>query len=864
MRLTHPVFVCLVSVLGIALISHLRAQDPGHNSGKATNPPHGPVAVAARAAGQKPGSAPLARLPDSYGKIPLSFEANKGQTDSRVRFVARGGGYSVYLTSSEVLLSLHRFHQGAVKPDALESPRQRRADLAAMAKNADWATVRMRLIGSNPDAQSNGFDLLPGKVNYLIGKDPRKWHTDVPTYAKVRLSQVYPGVDMVYYGNQEGHLEHDFVVAPKADPSQIEFDMRDQDRAPTFTGGELRLATKAGEVKLRAPFAYQIIGGQRKQVEAAYEDAGSGHIRFRLGSYDDQQPLVIDPVLVYSAVFGGSQGANVVAMAVDAKGNVYVTGPTFSSDFPLVDAIQSAPGDIGPGVATATFISKLNPSGTALLYSTYLGGAGTFPEGIAVDSSGRIYVCGSASSIPVVNAYQPTFGGGFGDAFVSVLTPAGNALEWSTYLGGPELDNASAMALDSSGNVYVSGTTRGDFPALHSDYPQGTPGAFVAKFSSAGALEYSSIVNENSAASINAMATDSNGSAYLAGNTENPVTTPGAFRSTCGTQQECAWVAKVSPIGDSLIYSTTLGAAPLGATGIAVDSDLNAYVGGETGSGLTVWSTGFQRIYGGGGDGFVVKLNATGSNLIWSTYLGGSGYDVVTGLALDRYRQVYVSGYTCSPNFPLKAPIHTFAGCPGGNPQAFVTTLSSSLSSIGYFSTYFGGAGTYDTEIAVDPALNVYVAGNDGGSVPPTPGAYTAGSGIFISKLVIMDDVAVALSATPTPVAHGSNLTYTIVVTSKGPDFGVNLRATDTLPAGTTFVSYSAGGGTCTAPAVGGTGYLYCTLGQLNAGATWTVQLTVKVAAASGTVLSDNATAASNMQDFVPANNSANITTKVD
>ena len=285
-----------------------------------------------------------------------------------------------------------------------------------------------------------------------------------------------------------------------------------------------------------------------------------------------------------------------------------------------------------------------------------------------------------------------------------------------------------------------------------------------------------------------------------------------------------------------------------------------------------MWSTGFQRTYQGGTtDGFVVKLNAKGSNLIWSTYLGGSGDDFIQGLALDQYRNVYVSGYTSSPNFPLKAPIQSYTGTSDYQPyQYFVATLSPSLSSIPYYSTYFGSQtwnyqGQLWAKIAVDPALNVYLTGVDQNTVQPTSGAYTAGSSrdIFVSKLVIMDDLALGVSATPSPVTHGGNLTYTIAVTSKGPDFGANVRVADTLPAGTTFVSYNAGGGSCVAPAVGGTGTINCTLPQLNKGATWNVKLTVKVSAASGSTLSNTAAAISNMQDFVPGNNSGTLTTHV-
>ncbi len=832
------------------------------------------VSVPAAADGAIP-SASLARVAKDYGKLPISFEANQGQTDKSVQFLARGAGYTLFLRPGEAVLSLHTPQANAGKPAGAVVPGTLRHTPKELPAATPASTVRLQLIGSNTTAEAKGVDPLPGKSNYLMGNDPAKWHTDVPTYAKVRYSNVYPRIDLVYYGNQEGRLEHDFVVAPGADPNQIVFELRDQDQMPALKDGGLNLRTKAGDLRLREPVAYQVIGGENRPVLASYVAANSGHVRFRVGDYDSHFPLVIDPVLAYSAVFGGSQEDWAAAIAVDAAGNVYVTGATSSSDFPLVDPYQSTPIESTPIGSGAAFVSKLNSSGTALLYSTYIGGGGTYPWAMAVDSSGRIYLSGQTQgNLPVVNAFQPTFIVGEVDAFISVLNASGNALEWSTYLGGPGWDSAIAMALDPSGNVYVTGYTLGGLPTLHSIVPHGTPGPWVAKFDRAGALQYSSIIIGSDNAESRALAADSKGSAYVTGFSRDPATptTPGAFRSTCPVA--CTWVAKVSPAGDNLVYATTLGAGPLDGEAIAVDSDLNAYVGGTTGPGLPVWSTGFQRTFGGGTmDGFVVKLNATGSNLIWSTYLGGSGDDVILGIALDRYRQVYVIGYTCSPNFPLKASIQTFTGCPQGKPQAFVTTLSSSLGSIQYYSTYLGGPRIFywGGRIAVDPALNVYVAGPDMTNVQPTPGAYSVGSSYmtqnnykaFVSRLTIMDDLALALSASPNPVPNGSNLTYTIGVTSKGPDFGVNVRLSDTLPAGTTLVSYDAGGGTCSAPAPGSTGTLNCTLSQLNKGATWNVNLTVKVNAAAGTTLSNTAATISNMQDFVISNNSATITTRV-
>jgi uncharacterized repeat protein (TIGR01451 family) len=783
------------------------------------------------------------RLSSSYGKLPISFEANHGQTDARVRFLARGAGYNVFLTSSEVVLALHRSHGDDMQSHRLPSSMLHGTAAGISEAAVETATVRMQLIGSDPSNRVEGMDALPGKANYLIGNDPRKWHVDVPTYAKVRFAQIYRGIDLVYYGNQEGRVEHDFVVAPGADPKQIKFELRAEDQTAVLNDGELALHTKAGDLRLCAPVAYQEIGGTRKRVQASYEADESANIHFNGGPYDSHLPLIIDPVLVYSAVFGGGGNDLLASMTVDPAGNVYLIGQTSSVDFPLVNPYQSAPAQ--------AFVSKLNSGGTALLYSSYLDAG--LPHGIAVDGNGRAYFAADAS----------VFGA---PALIAALNPSGNALVWSTNLGDSE--SARAITLDSHGSLYVTGITGSSSPV------------FIRKFNNAGVLQYAYTYNLGAASGAisSAIAADSNGSAYITGYSfvHAVPTTPGAFRSSCN-QYACAFVAKLTPGGDSLEYSTVLGDFPGYTHGIAVDSDGNAYVGGEAyAPGLPVWSSGFQRTYGGGQvSSFVVKVNTTGSNLVWSTYLGGTGvdsYDRLTGLAIDKYRQVYVSGFSCSHNFPLKAPIQTKTptGC-----QLFVTTLSPSLSSIQYYSTFLGGPAVYRTfflqGIAVDAALNVYVAGPDDNNVQPTPGAYSIGSSsmaagfakVFVSKLTIMDDLAVALSASPTPVPHGSNLTYTIGVTSKGPDFGVNVRLSDTLPAGTTFVSYDAGGGTCTAPPVGSAGTLNCTLAQLNSGTTWYVKLTVNVGANSGTTLSNMAATISNMQDFVTSNNSATITTHV-
>ncbi len=796
------------------------------------------------------------RISSEYGKLPISFEVNQGQTDGSVQFLARGAGYTLFLTPGEAVLSLNAVHAKAAQPGSPIGPRDARASGGKVEPILPSSTVRLQLIGANTRAEVVGVDALPGKSNYFIGNDPAKWQTDVPTYAKVRYSDVYPGIDLVYYGNQEGRLEHDFIVAPGADPNAIGIGLRANEGPVADGNGGLTLHTQSGELTLNKPVVYQEVGGERNIIPAAYEVAANDEIRFRLGSYDKDAPLIIDPVLEYSAVFGGTGNDEVFAIAVDTAGNAYVTGNTSSSEFPLVHPFQTS----GPAGWQSAFVSKVNASGTALLYSTYLGGglnivvSGT---GIAVDSTGRAYVVGynRGGSFPVKNAYQAAPGNGF-DAFLTVFNPAGNSLVYSTLLGGDPGHNQDslgwAISLDGSQNAYIGGTSGLGFPATHTLVSNGT--SFVAKFNGAGVLQYSTVFGDSDFPShISALSTDAAGAVYF-----------GGF-----TYQETALAGKLNPGGASLSYSKLLPSAGRSwVYGIAVNSDGEAYVAGSTEAGFPTTKNAFQKTFGGpsgGRDGFVAKLNSAGTALVYSTYLGGTDYDDIAGMAIDQYRQVYVTGYTQSQDFPLKAPLQARTSAYA---QFFVTTLSSTLNSIVYYSTYFGtgsnrvGGGPM---IAVDKALNVYLTGFAGG-IPITPGALTrpeTSNNIFISKFVIMDDVTLGLSGTPSPVVHGSNLTYTIAVTSKGPDFGYNLRVADTLPAGTTFVSYGAGGGTCVAPAVGGTGTLNCTLPQLNKGGTWNVTLTVKVNAASGTNLSNTAAAISNMQDFVPSNNTGTLTTRV-
>jgi uncharacterized repeat protein (TIGR01451 family) len=683
----------------------------------------------------------------------------------------------------------------------------------------------------------------------------------VPTFEKVRYAGIYPGVDLVYYGNQEGVIEHDFVLQPGANPGVVSLALENADKIIAGEDGRVTLQTKSGNLELQKPVAYQVVDGRRTTVPVSFALADGGRLSFRLGGYDRNVPLVIDPVLRYTWAIGGSdsQGSTVSAIAVDSSQNTYIVGTSFSGSFPLDHPYQAncnCPG--GFGIDGSGFITKVNAAGNAFVFSTYFGLPvdtfdpnghesvdDPFVAGVAVDSAQRVYFAG----------YDPSTIGNY----VALFNATGSALLYQVKLHG----RVAAIALDASNNAYVTGLADGTFTPLHSIAPTGS--VYVEKVSSTGVVEYASVfgTSSNGVPVPSSIAVDSTGAAYITGDTRQASypTTTGAYQRSCVT--DCAFVAKISPAGNQLVYSTflagtsTVGSMNSQGTAIKVDSAGEAFVAGIALTGFPVTANAFQKtgttsMGGVNYNGFVTKLNAAGSGVVYSTLLNGGGNtdNRIFGMALDAHRTVYVTGSTNATGFPLKAPISQKCG-------GFLTTLNPTLSSIGYYSILVGGRA-----VAVDSALNAYVTG---GICPATAGELKVGTtlDVTVTKIVIMDDIAVRIIASPSPVAHGANLTYTISATSNGPDFGYNVHLDDVLPAGTTFVSDNAGGGTCTAPAVGGTGTLHCTLGTLNKGSTYTVTLTVKVNAAAGATLTNKATGGSNMQDYTSNNNAATATTQV-
>jgi len=709
---------------------------------------------------------------EEFGRLPLSFEANYGQADQPARFLARRSGSVCFLSPGEITVQFSyraaRAAQTAPR-DLVPTQSGSQATASDVTKLSaggvgETATLRMELLGSNRNAAMEGLDPLPGKSNYFIGKDPAGWHRNIPTFSKVRYRNIYPGIDLSVYGNQQ-HLEYDFVLAAGADPEAIRLAARSragkessQSEVQLDAQGDLLIGPAAKAVRQRAPRAYQLIEGKRVPVICSYLLLGQGKVAFRVGAYDRLRELIIDPVIESSTYLGGSGSDTGIDVAVDGPGNIYVCGNTSSLNFPTAQPKQATYG----GGSSDVFVAKLNPTGDTLLYSTYLGGNDaeliSVTAGVAVDSSGSAYIAGQTTSAnfpTTAGSFRPTPAGA-SDAFVAKLSPQGDSLAYATYLGGAANDNGWGLAVDGSGNAYVTGVTIStNFPTLNAvqssikrdSSNNVTQDAFVTKLNAAGSgLVFSTYLGGNRSDYGLGITVDALSNVYLVGNsTSTDLATSGSAQSVYGggTTFGDAFVAKLNATGSGIVYLTYLGGTQdEEGRAVAVDDQGNMYAAGYTRSSNYPSLNPVQSNFGGGTcagapcpDAFVTKLSAGGA-FVYSTFIGGNGDDRAQGLAVDASGNAHVSGFTNSTNF--RAIGSSQIGLAGGY-DIFISKLNSTGQAYIY-SALLGGSGDDQAfGLALDAAGSVFVTGQTGSADFPTLNAYQgsrAGSTDgFVAKL---------------------------------------------------------------------------------------------------------------------------------
>lgn len=798
----------------------------------------------------------------SFAHLPLIFEPNQGQTDSQVKFVARGPRYALFLTRKSAVLKLRT---------------------SASANSV----LTMDVVNANPDAEIAGADLLPGKSNYFIGNDPSQWRRNVPQFSRVRYRNIYRGVDLVYYGNQ-GEMEYDFQVAPQTDPGQLALKFHTADKLSITDAGDLIVPVSGGNAQLHAPRIYQLVDGRQQKVSGRFAIRTNDTVGFELGNYDRSRTLVIDPILTYSTFLGGSgdEACSIIlgtgtplsgcpAVAVDSGSNAYIAGSTTSVDFPTVAPFQTTK----KGTANI-FVAKFNSAANTLLFSTYLGGSGTdYTAGVAIDQGFDVVVAGTTNSTnfpttvanakanpPTQQAFQTTpQNSGADHVFVSEFDPAGSALLYSTYLSGNGIDKASGLAVDSIGNAYVTGTTTStntppssSFPATTGSIQTSSKAAnqfFLTKvsplLSGTSSVPYSTYIGGSTPSSGSTVgggvAVDSSSNAYITGGTDfTDMPVLNAFQATNNGGLD-AFVTKINPApvtGSQLQYSTYLGGAgdDIGY-GIAVDST-NSYITGSTTSSTNFPAAGtgvFQSTYAGGtSDAFLIKLTnpvTTGTTpgsvtMAYSTFIGGTGTDVGLAVAVDNVQGARITGWTNSPDITeLNANVQSgFAGVTDAFVARIDTTATTSTAP-GHYFTYLGGTGNdYGTGIAVDPLSASYVAGEtNSGSFnaspvnPPFQNGLNGSSDAFLSKLGPLLSLSLSVpTISPNIVGVGNQVTFEYTITNTG-DTANAVSFTDTLPtSGASFVSATVSSGSCSSASGGVVG---CFIGSLNAGATATATI---------------------------------------
>jgi uncharacterized repeat protein (TIGR01451 family) len=813
---------------------------------------------------------------------PLAFEENRGQFAAATRFVARGAGYDIALTDADATLALHRLGRNANGTTSA-------------------ATVRMTVAGAGANAHTSlaGEDVLPGVVHHYRGASAShaRIAATARTFTRVTRPNVYDGIDLVYYGNQQ-QLEYDFIVAPGRDPQAIRLQFEGTSNLTIDEEtGDLLLQVDGGDpVRQHKPYSYQIVDGAKREIASRYVIAANNEVRFDVASYDRSRPLVIDPTLVYSSYFGGTSQEQISAIALDAAGNIYVTGVTEdNAGFPTTpDAFQ--PTKPGPATSKDAFVAKFNPTGTALIFSTFLGGSDDENEterlgSIAVDAAGYVFLTGSTLSadFPVTpDADDATFSGdagaGSGDAFYTKLAPNG-AMVYSTFIGGDKRELGTGIAVDNDGNVYISGRTNSTpadgFVITPNAYDNtlGGADAFLVKFNKFNQKVYATYLGganpENTYDKLGGVACDNNGRAYLTGDTwstDFPIV--GGAQPTFGGGYD-AWVAVIDTTksgAQSLVYSSYLGGTNTDAGyGIAYAGNGQFVVVGETRGAFTVKNALYPTYGGGLRDGFIAKYDSTQTgpaSLLWATYYGGTGNDYASTVAVDPNGDIHFVGETTSANFPLVNAIRNTMQ----SFEPFVVKLNST-GTAAHFSTFYGSNTNNKAVrgVAANSIGETYFAGwtwNNRTNPPYDDGfmirnafqnIYGGGDGDgTIAKIGYASDVQLTMTATPEPVRPNELLTYTISVVNAGTDPAGTVVVTDTLPNVVTFQSCTAtNGGIC---AGGATPTItFNGLGP-NALANITIQVRVNnVPLGPNASFTNTATMTVSSMDTNPANNTANF-----
>jgi hypothetical protein len=647
--------------------------------------------------------------------MPLRFEQNEGQTDPRVRFMSRDSRFTMFLTDEALVMSLAGGHQ---RP----------------------SSVRMTFEGARRSPRIEGVGEVTGTTNYFRGHDPSAWQTGIGGYSSVRYTGLYRDVDLVVYG-RDRRVEYDFIVAPGAKPAAIRLHV-DGGTPSIDDSGDLQIATTSGTVTLSRPILYQDAPEGRRRIEGGYVQLTKHDVGFRVGRYDRSRPLVIDPVLAYSTYLGGSDWDFASDLRVDAAGNAYVCGYTASLNFPTTSGQRPFGGSYD------AFVAKLYPNGT-LAWSTYLGGSGFENcQNMAVDPDGFVYAVGVTTSpnFPVAGGFQSALNGG-GDGFVTKLDPSGSQLVYSSYLGGSGSDDIAAVAIDASGAAYVAGvTTSTDFPLVAPVRPQYGGGffdAFVAKVMPAGdSLQFSTFMGGSGDDQATAIAVGPGGEVYVGGLTPSadfPVVAPlqaqlrGLFDG---------FVFKLSADGSTVLYSTYLGTSDFDVVNsLKALDDGTLLVAGYAGFGFPVTPGVFGSFFHGRTDAFVSRLSANGQQFIFSTYLGGNRDDVAARVDVDPAGHIWIGGSTQSTDLPMRNPLQNVNGDGGCCQDAFVAEFSSDAKQL-LFSTYLGGS-NIDSGIGfgVDGIGNVYVAGQtvspDFPTVNPIIATQSGPRDAFVARIVV-------------------------------------------------------------------------------------------------------------------------------